>query len=132
MNERLLTKFKQDPFANFLDIKIKEVREGYARVEGLVKEDYQNFNQVCHGGFIFTLADVAFSFASNSHNQQAYAVNVSLDLLAGARPGDRLVAEAEEIRIAGRLGFYQMRVWREQTLIARCQAIVYRKDQPVV
>lgn len=132
MNEQLLAKFEQDPFANLLDIKIKEVREGYARVEGLVREDYQNFNQVCHGGFIFTLADVAFSFASNSHNQQAYAVNVSLDFLAGARPGDRLVGEAEEIRIAGRLGFYQMRVWREQTLIARCQAIVYRKDQPVV
>ena len=132
MKEQLMAKFEQDPFANFLDIKFKEVREGYAQVEGVVKEEYQNFNQVCHGGFIFTLADVAFSLASNSHNQQAYAVNVSLDLLSSARTGDRLVAEAQEVRIAGKLGFYEMKVYRDETLIARCQAIVYRKNEPVV
>jgi acyl-CoA thioesterase len=132
MNENLIEKFREDSYASHLEINIVDVSEGYAKVEAVVKEDFLNFNGVCHGGFIFTLADVAFSMASNSHNQQAYAINVSINFMKGAQVGDHLVAEARETKLSGPLGFYEMKVWKGDELIAECQAIVYRKREPVI
>ena len=38
-----------------------------------VRADMLNGHTICHGGFIFTLADSAFAFACNSHNQLTVA-----------------------------------------------------------
>ena len=62
------------------------------------------------GGFITTLADSAFAFACNSRNQMTVASGLSIDFLAPARKGDRLIAEATEVSLAGRTGVYDVNV----------------------
>ncbi len=132
MNDELLRIFNSDPYLNHMNFRILEVKEGYARVEGRVEKHHLNFNGVCHGGYIFSLADVAFSFASNSRNQKAFAVSISVEYIRGAKEGDILTATAEETGSAGRLGFYDMTVMRNGETIAKFQAIVYRKKEAIL
>jgi acyl-CoA thioesterase len=53
---------------------------------------------VVHGGAIFSLADLVFAVASNSHGTVALGVNVAISYMTAAR-GGTLVAEAEEVSI---------------------------------
>jgi acyl-CoA thioesterase len=65
---------------------------------------------VCHGGFIFTLADSAMAFASNSYNERALAQLGSVTFLRPGRLGETLTAVAEERARAGRTGVYDVRI----------------------
>lgn len=69
-----------------------------------------NGHQICHGGFIFTLADSTFAFACNSHNKNAVAAGCSIEFLRPAHAGDVLTCEGVEQTLSGRHGIYDMRV----------------------
>lgn len=69
-----------------------------------------NGHQICHGGFIFTLADSTFAFACNSHNKNAVAAGGSIEFLKPGRLGDVLTCEGVEQTLSGRHGIYDMRV----------------------
>lgn len=69
-----------------------------------------NGHQICHGGFIFTLADTTFAFACNSHNKNAVAAGCSIEFLKPVREGDVLTCEGIEQTLSGRHGIYDMRV----------------------
>jgi acyl-CoA thioesterase len=69
-----------------------------------------NGHQICHGGFIFTLADSTFAFACNSHNRNAVAAGCSIEFLRPAHAGDVLTCEGVEQTLSGRHGIYDMRV----------------------
>lgn len=69
-----------------------------------------NGHQICHGGFIFTLADSTFAFACNSHNKNAVAAGCSIEFLKPGRLGDVLTCEGVEQTLSGRHGIYDMRV----------------------
>ena len=84
----------QDPFARSLGIEVLEVGAGYSKVAVTVDERMLNSHRTAHGGLIFSLADVAFALACNSHGQLAVALNVSIHYVAPVAPGTRLIAEA--------------------------------------
>ena len=102
--------YAQDRTSQFLRIALDEIRPGYARMTLRVTEDMVNGHGMCHGGFIFTLADSAFAFACNSRNAKCVAAGGSIQFLRPARLGDRLTASAEERHLAGRSGLYDVRV----------------------
>src|ERR1700710_2190652 len=87
---------------------------GSARLEMAVREDMLNGHQICHGGFITTLADSAFAFACNSRNQLTVAAGLTVDFLAPAQRGDVLTADAVEVSLAGRTGVYDIVVTNQQ------------------
>ena len=99
-----------------------------------VRADMLNGFDICHGGFITTLADSAFAFACNSHNEQTVASGVAVDFMAPGRPGDELVAEAKEVFVAGRTGVYDVTVTNQDgELIAVMRGKSYRlKGRAVV
>lgn len=112
-----------DPFRKYLGCEVEEVREGYARVRGIVREEFLNMYSVAHGGFIMALADFAFAISANT-DAKRFAVKISIDFYAPANKGDVLIAEAEKIK-GKRLGFYRLRVFRSGELIAEGSAIAY-------
>lgn len=112
-----------DPFRRFLGCEVEEIREGYARVRGVVREEFLNMYSVAHGGFIMALADFAFAISANT-DAKRFAVKVSMNFYAPANKGDTLVAEAEKVK-GRRLGFYRLRVFRGEELIAEGSAIAY-------
>ncbi|MFO1018064.1 MAG: hydroxyphenylacetyl-CoA thioesterase PaaI [Hyphomonadaceae bacterium] len=91
-------------------ISIDDVREGYARIRMIVREDMLNGHRIGHGGMIFALADTAFAYACNSRNEITLAQHASISFLAPAQPRDVLIAEAREVSRAGRSGVYQVSV----------------------
>ena len=75
-----------------------------------VKELHLNGHRICHGGFIFTLADSTFAFACNSYNRNAVAAGCSIEFLRPGKLGDVLTCEGIEQTLSGRHGIYDMKV----------------------
>jgi len=100
----------EDAASRGLGMKIDAMGPGYARLSMSVRADMLNGFKMCHGGFITTLADSAFAFACNSHNELTVAAGIVVDFIAPAKEGDVLTAEAREVALAGRTGVYDVTV----------------------
>jgi len=100
----------RDPASQKLGMHIGGVAPGRAEVTMTVRPDMLNGHAICHGGFIFTLADSAFAYACNSYNLSTVASGCAIDFVAPAREGDVLTARAVERSIAGRTGVYDIDV----------------------
>lgn len=87
--------------AQHLGIKTLESGDGHCICELTVQERHLNRQGAGHGGILFTLADSAMAIASNSGAVTAVASQASINYLAAAKLGDRLVATASH---AGGLG----------------------------
>ena len=96
-----------------LGMEIVSVAPGSAVIAMTVGDKMVNGLGICHGGFIFTLADSACAFASNSYNQRAVLQSGQIMLLAPATIGMRLVARASERHRADRTGIYDVAVVTE-------------------
>jgi len=105
--------FAADHASRGLGMRIVSVGAGRATLEMAVRDDMLNGHEICHGGFITTLADSAFAFACNSNNQTTVAAGLTVDFLAPAQRGDVLTAEASEVPRSGRNRVYDM-VVRDQ------------------
>ncbi|MCS7235995.1 MAG: PaaI family thioesterase [Armatimonadota bacterium] len=128
----LLESFRADPFGRLLGAEVEEVRPGYARASLQLRPEHRNFHGVVHGGLVFSLADVAFAAASNSHNQRSLAVSATIHFLRAPAPG-RLEAECTEEHRSRSLGSYRVVVRdSEGRLVATMQALVYRQEEPVI
>jgi acyl-CoA thioesterase len=125
--------FARDSASQSLGMQVKEVRPGYARLTLIVRPDMLNGHAICHGGIIFSLADSAFAFACNSHNQNTVASGCSIDFLAPAKAGDELSAEAVERALLGRIGVYDVTVTNsEGRTIALFRGRSYRVTGEVI
>jgi acyl-CoA thioesterase len=72
-----------------------------------------NGHGLCHGGFIFLLADSAMAFASSTRNERTVAQHCQISYIAPGRLGMRLVAEARERHKGERSGIYDVTVKAE-------------------
>jgi acyl-CoA thioesterase len=108
------TMFERDPASQALGMLLSEIRPGYARMTMPVRQDMLNGHQICHGGYIFMLADSAFAFACNSHNHNTVGAGCNIEFLAPGRLGDLLTAEAEEQTLAGKTGVYDVKVSNQE------------------
>lgn len=87
---------------------------GRAVMRMTVRPLHLNGHQICHGGFIFTLADSTFAFACNSRNHNTVAAGCSIEFLKPAHEGDVLTCEGVEQVQSGRHGIYDMRVTNQK------------------
>ena len=83
---------------------------GRASMRMVVRPLHLNGHKICHGGFIFTLADSTFAYACNSRNHATVANGCSIEFLRPAHEGDVLTAEGVEQTLSGRHGIYDIRV----------------------
>jgi acyl-CoA thioesterase len=102
--------FERDTASHALGMRLVRVAPGHAEVAMNVRADMLNGHAICHGGFIFTLADSAFAYACNSYNLNTVASGCAIDFLAPAREGDVLTAIAQERSASGRTGVYDIEV----------------------
>ncbi|MEN9383132.1 MAG: phenylacetic acid degradation protein PaaD [Pseudomonadota bacterium] len=97
-----------------LGIELLACEPGRAVMRMPVRGLHLNGHQICHGGFIFTLADSTFAFACNSYNKNAVAAGCSIEFLRPAHEGDVLTCEGLEQVLSGRHGIYDMRVCNQR------------------
>jgi acyl-CoA thioesterase len=110
--------WKEDDASKGLGMELVEVKPGRAVMTMTVQPHMVNGHDIAHGGFIFLLADSAFAFACNSHNERAVAAQCNISFIRPGKLGDRLVATAREISRTGRSGIYDVRVTVDDTAIA--------------
>jgi len=102
--------WRGDRASRSLGMEVLAIGPGTATLAMSVREDMLNGHDICHGGFITTLADSAFAFACNAYNELTVASGFDVNLLAAARRGDRLTAVATEVSKSGRTGVYDIAV----------------------
>ena len=100
----------EDNASRGLGMEIVHIAPGEAMLAMTVRPEMTNGHHICHGGFIFTLADSTFAFACNSHGQNAVAQHCAVTFLRPVREGERLVAHAVERARNGRSGIYDVTV----------------------
>jgi acyl-CoA thioesterase len=125
--------FARDKASRELGIVVEITEAGHARARMDVSDSMINGLGVCHGGFIFTLADSAFAFACNGYDRVTFATGASIEFVRSARLGDSLLAEAGE-RYRGRnSGTYDVTVTdQEGRLIALFRGRCRATEAPVI
>jgi len=104
--------YARDIAAQSLGIRIHEVKSGYACLKMTVRAEMLNGHDICHGGFLFTLADTAFAYACNSYNKVSVAQNCEIDFIRTGAKDDEVTAVAEERRRGSKTGIYDVSLSR--------------------
>ena len=99
-----------DAASQGIGARIDAIGPGTATLSFVVQDHHLNGHRICHGGYIFTLADSAFAFACNSRNQATVAQHNNISYIAPGREGDVLTATAREVSLTGRSGIYDVTV----------------------
>ncbi len=103
-----------DNATRHLGMELVSIALGEAVIAMDITDAMTNGHGICHGGYMFTLADSAFAFACNSHNQRSVAQHCSVSFIAPAFRGDRLTASAQEVSRRGRSGIYDVRITNQE------------------
>ncbi len=120
-----------DQFARHIGIRLLEVTSGSAKACLKIDKNHLNAANIVHGGTIFTLADLVFAAASNSHGNVTVAINASIFYFKAVSAGT-LTAEAKEVSCTQKLATYLIQVTDDNgDLIATFQGMVYRKKDKV-
>ncbi len=121
--------FSQECFASNSGMDLTFVSKGYAKAEMKIEKRHLNILGIVHGGAIFTLADMAFAAASNSHGTAAVAINVDIAYVKAASKGS-LYAEAKETSINPKISTYVVNVTDEEgDIVAIFNGMAYRKKK---
>jgi acyl-CoA thioesterase len=123
--------FDRDQFARENGMRVVEVRPGFARTEMTVEPRHLNAVGILQGGALFTLADLAFAAASNSHGVAAVACQADVTWFKAVESG-KLTAIAEEVARTHRLSTCVVRVIGENSeLVALFKGVAYIKQSPL-
>ena len=102
--------YAEDAASQALGITISDVAPGTAIASMTVRGDMVNGHGICHGGYIFTLADTAFAFACNTYDDVTVAAGADISFLEPVRRDAVLAATAVELSRRGRSGLYDVTV----------------------
>jgi acyl-CoA thioesterase len=120
----------KDAFSRWLGIKVQEIRPTSAIVTMRVREEMVNGFGASHGGIVYSLADTALAFASNTHGNMTVSIENSITYPHPVRVGDELVAVAEQESASTRLGYYRVAVRRQDgTIVALFRGTVYKTQK---
>jgi acyl-CoA thioesterase len=103
-----------DRYSQWLGIKVLEIKEGYCKIQMIVREEMVNGFGIAHGGIAFSLADSALAFACNNRNNLSVALDVTITFIKAVNVGDILTAEAEEIHNGRSTGVYLINVHNQK------------------
>ncbi len=102
-----------DQASRGLGMEALAIEQDHAIVRMRIREDMVNGHAICHGGFVFALADSAFALACNSRGALTVAAGGDITFTSPSRLGDVLVAEARVRTAYGRSGITDVPVKRE-------------------
>ncbi|MDO4737730.1 MAG: hotdog fold thioesterase [Bacteroidales bacterium] len=117
----------QDRFAASIGAQLTEIREGYAKAELTVTERHLNGANVCQGGVMYTLADLAFAGVANCHGTLTLGISNTITFLHSAQLGDHLTAECTELLDHRKLPYCDIKVTNQNgELLAAVTGLAYR------
>ncbi len=122
-----------DDASRLLGITIINTQPDSATTQMTIIKALTNGYDICHGGFIFTLADSAFAYACNSTNHATVASGCTIEFLAPGKIGDTLTAIAKKRSRVQRTGVYDVDVTNQKgELVAVFRGKSYQIRGPVI
>ena len=119
---------RNDRFAANAGCRITEVDEQQAVAEMTVTAEHLNGGNVCQGGALFTLADLAIAALMNNNGQLTFGISNSIMYVSSAREGDQLRAEACHVANHPKVPSVEVRVTNQEgRLICHVTGMGYRK-----
>lgn len=124
---------EKDTLVGLFNMKIIELDEGNSTVSMKVEKNHVNAAGYCHGGVLFSLADVAFALACNSHGKLALALDMSISFIKAVLPGETITARCIERHKGKSTGSYTIEVSDHlNNLVALVKATAFRKGTPII
>ncbi len=124
---------KNDLFSQWLGISIIEIKEGFSKIQMMVRPEMVNGFGIVHGGIAFSLADSAFAFACNNRNVLSVALDTSINFIKPVAVADQLTAIAEEIHNGKSTGLYHINIYnQDEQLVATFKGLCYRTSKPLI
>ena len=111
-------------FANMMDLRIVEIKKGYARtvIDPVTKTHLNPINSI-HGGCLFTIGDVTAGSAASSYGIQVTTLDSHFNFLRPGLHTTKLTGEATELKhgktflsIRYRLRIRMLPFWRKAPL----------------
>ena len=120
---------RTDRFAANAGCRITEVDAEHAVAEMTVTADHLNGGNVCQGGALFTLADLAIAALMNYRGQLTFGIGNSIMYVSSAKEGDVLRAEAVQVANHPKVPSVEVRVTNQDNrLICHVTGMGYRKS----
>jgi len=117
----------KDEFSKWLGLEIVDIRPRTATVRATIRPEMVNGFGVAHGGIVFSIADSALAFASNTHGKVTMSIDNAITYPAAIHVGDVLTAVAGCETESGRLGFYRVNVRNQKDdVVALFRGTVYK------
>ena len=123
MNETWLSyireKFTDTPFFRFMGVDIDTLEKGFARLSLEIKPDLLNTYGACHGGALAALVDMSMGIGLRTLMVKVVTVELSMNYLQPAYPGEKIVAEAKAIYEGRRVIVAEANLIGREGLIAK-------------
>ena len=120
---------EKDRLIELFGMQVIECKAGCSAVRMKVEKNHLNAADICHGGTIFALSDVAFALASNSHGRIALALDMSISYLRPVKAGETITARCRERQRSKRIATYIIEVSdSSDELVALLKATSFIKD----
>ena len=120
---------KTDRFAAANGCQITEADEQHAVAVMTVSNTHLNGGNVCQGGALFTLADLAIAALMNFSGRLTFGISNSIMFVSSAREGDILRAEAVFVGDHHKIPSVEVRVTNQDgVLICHVTGMGYRKS----
>jgi acyl-CoA thioesterase len=122
-----------DQFSQWLGITVVDIKEGYSKINMLVREEMVNGFGIIHGGIAFSLADSAFAFACNNRNNLSVALDTSINFTKPVQVGDILTAEAKENHNGRSTGLYFITITNQKNeTVAHFKGTCFRTGKTLI
>lgn len=122
----------KDRFAQWMDIRLIEIRENFCLIEMPIREEMINGLGTVHGGVTFAFADAALAFSSNNTNEASVALNCVINFTKAVKMGDVLVAESKQISDTRKTAVYDISILNQKDeLVATFRGTVYKLGKKV-
>ena len=124
---------RTDRFAANAGCRITEVDAEHAVAEMTVTNAHLNGGNVCQGGALFTLADLAIAALMNHQGLLTFGISNSIMYVSSAKEGDLLRAEAVNVADHHKIPAVEVRVTNQEgRLICHVTGMGYRKSDPIL
>jgi len=99
-----------NPVFRSMAMKVIDTREGYAEISMHIGPEYGNTYGVCHGGVVFSIADMCFGIAANSCNERCVTASAEIQYISPGNVGAEMTAVATEVWRGPRSAIYDVHV----------------------
>lgn len=121
--------YENDRFSQWLGIERVLIEEGRAILKMTIRKEMLNGFDIAHGGIVFSFADSALAFSSNSFGKKSVSIEASTNWLKPLYENDELVAESTLRSISNKQGVFDIEVKRGEEVVALFRGVVYRTSK---